>query len=69
MANILIIPLSRQWPSDVLFWPLNKNGIYSVKSGYWLGRSGHDDVMSNAEAAEASKLWRIVGNLAGPPKL
>lgn len=37
---ILSLPLSNRWPVDNLFWWRNMNGIYSVKSGYWLGMLG-----------------------------
>ncbi|XP_055962333.1 uncharacterized protein LOC126687828 [Mercurialis annua] len=33
--NILQIPVSKRLPPDKLFWPLTKNGIYSVRSGYY----------------------------------
>ncbi|XP_050211459.1 uncharacterized protein LOC126661649 [Mercurialis annua] len=34
-SNILKIPISRNLPPDKIFWPLNKNGFYSVKPGYY----------------------------------
>lgn len=40
-ALVLDIPLSEWKPSDVLYWWPTTDGIYSTKSGYWLGRLGH----------------------------
>ncbi|XP_050211436.1 uncharacterized protein LOC126661625 [Mercurialis annua] len=37
---ILQIPLSDRLPPDKTFWPSNKNGIYSVRSGYFLALNG-----------------------------
>lgn len=33
-AAILRIPLSRRQIADSIFWLRNKNGVYSVRSGY-----------------------------------
>lgn len=32
------IPISRRLPNDKLVWEHTKNGIYSVKFGYWVRR-------------------------------
>lgn len=66
---ILSIPLSTTWPGDKLFWWMNKNGIYSVKSGYWLGLLGHNHEDSNTDAATVRKCWSTIWSIPGPPKL
>ncbi|XP_021768525.1 uncharacterized protein LOC110732828 [Chenopodium quinoa] len=38
---ILQLPISYAMPEDKLLWWPSKNGEYTVKSGYWLGRLGH----------------------------
>ncbi|KAL2931722.1 Gag-Pol polyprotein [Bienertia sinuspersici] len=38
---VLNIPLSLHWPSDQQYWWPNSNGIYTVKSGYWMGKLGN----------------------------
>ncbi|XP_021836826.2 uncharacterized mitochondrial protein AtMg00310-like [Spinacia oleracea] len=42
---ITAIPLSKRLPVDELFWRQAKDGVYTVKSGYWLAKSG--DVVGN----------------------
>lgn len=37
---ILNIPLSRFWPQDRMYWWPSRNGLFSVKSCYWLGKLG-----------------------------
>ena len=49
---------------DVRFWSPAKDGIYSVKSGYWLGLLGH-----TVEDNNSQDIWRIVWKIGGPPKL
>ena len=34
-AIIKNMPLCRSIQDDVLIWPFNPDGVYSVKSGYW----------------------------------
>ncbi|KAK3198276.1 hypothetical protein Dsin_021691 [Dipteronia sinensis] len=51
---ILGIPLSASQADDVLIWHYGKSGVYTVKSGYWLGCSmpevacsyGREELMS-----------------------
>ena len=66
---ILTIPLSNRWPNDNLYWWLNKNGKYSMKSGYWVGLLGHTHEDDNVVDAADKKLWSTVWNISGPPKL
>lgn len=37
---IICIPITARITHDNLFWGMNKNGKYSTKSGYWVGRLG-----------------------------
>ena len=41
--RLSFISLSRRWPYDKLFWSFTKNGLFYVKSGYWLALYGHND--------------------------
>lgn len=50
---------------DKRYWSLTKDGLYSVKSGYWLGILG-----PQTEAIHNNNnLWRLIWGLQGPPKL
>ncbi|KAL2940776.1 hypothetical protein RDABS01_029126 [Bienertia sinuspersici] len=35
------IPLSSRLPADVRYWWPTSDGVYTTKSGYWMGRIGH----------------------------
>lgn len=35
---IMKVPLSAHFPNDKTTWAYTSSGLYSVKSGYWLGR-------------------------------
>lgn len=67
---VLAIPLARRSSTEILFWGHNKNGIYSVGSGYWLGMVGSDDNNLSRNAAVMNrKMWDNVWTVKGPPKL
>lgn len=66
---ILAIPLSRWSNSDILFWGRNKNGVYSVRSGYWLGMLGDYTSRQMNSSLVERKLWNRVWSLKGPPKI
>ncbi|XP_057543436.1 uncharacterized protein LOC130821664 [Amaranthus tricolor] len=66
---ILTMPLSSQWPTDKLYWFLNKSGVFSMKSGYWLALLGHNTEADSFESVEIEKLWRLVWNVLDLPKL
>ncbi|KAL2920760.1 hypothetical protein RDABS01_012251, partial [Bienertia sinuspersici] len=68
-AKILQIPLSLSFTDDCLFWWPAKNGEYSVKSGYWLGRMGRHRVEVDELDEDSKDTWRIVWGLGDPPKL
>lgn len=66
---ILSIPLPRRGGEDILFWGLTKNGVYSVRSGYWLGMLGDRIEARNDASMELDRVWKTIWNLNGPPKL
>ncbi|XP_021721016.1 uncharacterized protein LOC110688556 [Chenopodium quinoa] len=66
---ILQLPISYAMPEDKLFWWPSKNGEYTVKSGYWLGRLGHVEGVANTLSENEREAWKLVWNLGGPPKL
>lgn len=65
----LSIPLFNSWPVDSRFWWPNSNGIFSVKSAYWLGRMGLEQVWGNNHGQLQREVWKMVWNLGTPPKL
>ena len=63
---ILRIPLSRRLSSDKLFWLHNREGKYTVKSGYHLAKQLGKEVDSQGECSKEvdvnlvwSKLWKL----------
>lgn len=63
------IPLSEQCPIDVLYWWPAKDGMFSTKSAYWLGRLGHVRGWLNQFGGGHGDAWSIIWKLGGPPKL
>ena len=63
------IPLSDRRPVDVQYWWPAPNGVYSTKSGYWLGRLGHIQGWAQQFGGEHGDAWRSIWNIGGPPKL
>lgn len=70
-ALVLDIPLSDSLPPppDTHYWWSCKDGVYSVKSGYWLARMGHIHAWSSLHGAREASLWQLVWKITGPPKL
>lgn len=66
---MLAIPLSKWDCGDTLYWLNNKNGRYSVRSGYWLARSIHPRHSTAASLNAEHIVWKKIWNLNGPPKL
>lgn len=58
--QVLGIPLSRSWPADNLYWWPSRNGIFTVRSCYWLGRMGHLRTWRLQYGARETELWREV---------
>ncbi|KAL2944157.1 hypothetical protein RDABS01_032504, partial [Bienertia sinuspersici] len=63
------IPLSSRLPTDVRYWWPTSDGVYTTKSGYWMGRIGHLRGWVTMFGGEAGDLWKRVWSLGGPPKL
>ncbi|KAL2933269.1 hypothetical protein RDABS01_016388 [Bienertia sinuspersici] len=66
---VLNIPLSSRWPRDELFWWPYSDGLYTVKSGYWLGRRGAVEEWLSHATDEAKQCWRLIWDMKIPPKL
>ena len=62
--SILQTPLSIFPGNDNRYWEHTKDGVYTVKSGYWFGLLGDRVLPQNL-----NEVWRIIWNLGGPPKL
>ncbi|XP_074289029.1 uncharacterized protein LOC141614172 [Silene latifolia] len=56
-------------PDDLMFWWPNKNRVYSVRSGYWLGMRIQPPVVEMGEDQGASIIWRMIWTVEIPPKL
>ncbi|KAL2941941.1 hypothetical protein RDABS01_030291 [Bienertia sinuspersici] len=67
--KVLNIPLSHSWPEDRLYWWPRSDGVYTVRSGYWLGKLGATSNWANAASDMEKKCWKVVWNIEGPPKL
>lgn len=52
---ILAIPLSERLPEDRVAWAFTKNGAYSVKTAYMIGKSGNLDLFHQVWV----KLWGL----------
>lgn len=66
---VLDLPLSPSWPRDLLYWWPTSNGIYSVRSAYWLGMLGRTRTYELYYGTRDKELWSYVWRLNGPPKL
>lgn len=59
-ALIFNIPLSISLRRDSLYWALEKDGIYLVKSAYYmLAEEVSTDLQPNFECADWAKLWQL----------
>lgn len=63
------VPLVPTLPNDQRFWWPTKDGCFSVKTCYWLGRLGHVASWSAQAGIIDERVWRTIWNLDGPPKL
>ncbi|XP_074265960.1 uncharacterized protein LOC141588415 [Silene latifolia] len=65
---VLKLPLSSRLPPDERYWLPSKDGCYSVKSGYWLGRRsciapadvGHNRCAWTRTHWEGSGFWEVI---------
>lgn len=60
LEAILSIRLSHNSPKDTMFWWPEKEGLFSVKSAYWLGMLGHIDSWVAKHGPEGGEIWRRV---------
>ena len=65
----MALPLCKWGCMDRLFWWYNKDGRYSVISGYWPARSIHPHHNNPATLGDDHILWQKIWGLSGPPKL
>ena len=66
---VLNIPLSRFWPNDRSIWWPSRNGLFSVKSCYWLGKVGNMRTWQLQHGEGEGQLWNKVWKVQGSPKL
>ncbi|KAL2939063.1 hypothetical protein RDABS01_022512 [Bienertia sinuspersici] len=68
-GKIMKTPLSCSWPTDSVYWWPNANGIYTVKSGYWMAKLGYIKNWFNEDNELQRAGWRLIWRLDGPPKI
>ncbi|KAK9911294.1 hypothetical protein M0R45_035213 [Rubus argutus] len=67
---ILSIPVVHTSVDDSYLWHHNKNGKYSVKSGYWVAMDKRRREVGTARlSADVSQYWRHLWKLKVPPKM
>ena len=69
---ILQIPLSRRYTDDILFWLHNREGKYTVKSGYHIARQIWKEAQSQGECSTGtgvSPVWGKIWKLHIPNKI
>ncbi|KAL5823208.1 hypothetical protein ACOSQ4_021108 [Xanthoceras sorbifolium] len=66
---ILSLPTSVRSCPDKLMWHHSKDGMYSVKSGYWLAASLARDGASSSSPSAGSSWWKFLWGLNIPAKV
>ncbi|KMT03039.1 hypothetical protein BVRB_8g196010 [Beta vulgaris subsp. vulgaris] len=66
---VLDIPLPQSWRGDSCYWWPTSDGIYTVRSGYWLGRMGKLRTWELFHGDGDRDIWSLVWKVDGPPKL
>lgn len=67
---ILDIPIVHSTSLDRQVWQYNRNGAYSVKSGYWLAlKSEREQCDGSNGAPVVTAYWRHLWKLKMPPKM
>ncbi|KAL8159041.1 LOW QUALITY PROTEIN: hypothetical protein V2J09_000578 [Rumex salicifolius] len=66
---ILGIPISVRQCSDSRCWWPNRDGIYTVRPGYWLSTCESVEQWQERLAGQINDLWRSVWRMKAPPKL
>ncbi|XP_050233580.1 uncharacterized protein LOC126682069 [Mercurialis annua] len=71
VSDILKIPLSRRLPPDKVFWYPNKNGFYTVKSGYYKACAiiNRESASSSSSAITSNEIWKRIWNCSIQPKI
>jgi hypothetical protein len=55
-------------PDHLVCWFGTKNGVYSVRSGYHLGRVAEERMRgSSSNGAAVTEFWQKVWRVRGPP--
>lgn len=67
--QVLDIPLPSHWCSDSRYWWPTKDGNYTVKSGYWLARTGHLRTWALFHGQGERDVWRTIWAVDGSPKM
>ncbi|KAL2936241.1 hypothetical protein RDABS01_011532 [Bienertia sinuspersici] len=62
---LLASPLAR----DTRYWWPTKDGVFSVRSCYRLGKLGHIRNWQSQHGMVDEDVWKIISNIEGPPKL
>lgn len=69
---ICSLPLSQGYAVDKLIWLGNRNGEYTVKSGYYLAKSESDlgrRCAASSSFVGSESLWKLVWSDYFPPKV
>ena len=70
VALIKNMPLCRSIQDDVLIWPFNLDGVYSVKSGYrYLHEQQQHALPGPLESSVLTPLWKKIWGLQVPNKV
>lgn len=65
---VLSLPLSITRGPDPVFWWPTANGVFSVKSGYWMGKLGSNCTTRGHRSADG-QIWDAIWKMKAPPKL
>ena len=64
------VPLCRGNYEDLLFWPRNPNGVYSVKLGYkLLMECDLEDCLTTSNLSLTKKIWNSIWSLRIPNRV
>ena len=70
VAIIKNMPICRSIQDDVLIWPFNLDGVYSVKSGYrYLHEQQQHGLPGPSDHSELTPLWKKIWGLQVPNKV
>lgn len=66
---VLDIPLPQSCRGDSRYWWPTSDGLYTVRSGYWLGRMGKIRTSELFHRDGERDIWSLVWKVDGPPQL